>query len=252
MEIKYGCETCGKKYLRKSSLEKHIILCEFLSKTKREKDILKEEENDLPSYLQLTYIVQELSLKYSKLEKQMEDMQKWIEKKKKKINVISWLNSNVEPPQTFTDWINELILKEEHFEFLMENNIIQTIHLILEENLTSNKIYPIKSFSQKINVFYICESNKSRCIWKQMIFEDFAKLLKNIQNKLLILLSQWRITNKEQIDNNDSISILYNKTIIKLMNISFTQDATSGKIKSNLYNYLKTDVKNMIEYEFEF
>ena len=85
-----------------------------------------------------------------------------------------------------------------------------------------------------------------------MVFEDFAKLLKNIQNKLLILLSQWRITNKEQIDNNDSISILYNKTIIKLMNISFTQDATSGKIKSNLYNYLKTDVKNMIEYEFEF
>ena len=254
MEIKYCCETCGKKYIRKSSLDKHAILCDFLSKTKREKDISKEEEADLPSYIQLTYIVQELSLKYSKLEKQMEEMQKFIEKKKKKINVISWLNSNIEPSNTFTNWMNQLELNESHFEFLMENSIIQSIHFILEENLpSSNKIYPIKCFTQKTNLFYICESNEpSNCIWSQMTFEDFSKLLKNIQNKLLIILSKWRITNKDQIDNNDSISILYNKTIIKLMNISFSQDASFGKIKSNLYNYLKTDVKNMIEYEFEF
>ena len=34
--------------------------------------------------------------------------------------------------------------------------------------------------------------------------------------------------------------------------MSFTQDATLSRIKNALYNYLKTDLKNMIEYDFEF
>ena len=247
MEIKHYCQTCDKTYMRKSSLEKHKILCDFLSKTKREKKISKEEEDDLPSYLQLTYIVQELSLKYSKLENQMDEIQKWIEKKKKKINIISWLNTNIEADLTFQDWVTHFELNESHFEFLMENNIFQTIYLIFEDNFSTDKIYPIKTFTQKNNLFYICETIEP-CVWRQMTFEDFIKILKIIQNKLLILLSQWRITNKEQIEGNDSISILYNKTIIKLMNISFIQDPTTAKIKSNLHNYLKTDVKNIIEY----
>ena len=36
------------------------------------------------------------------------------------------------------------------------------------------------------------------------------------------------------------------------MNISFTQDATMSRIKNGLYNYLKMDLKTMIEYDFEF
>lgn len=259
MNICFRCETCEKQYTRKSSFDKHRILCDYLIKSKREKQIINEESADLPSYSQLIGIVQELSLKYSQLENQMLDMKKWVEKKKKKINVITWLNNNIHPSKIWDDWLTAILITESHFEFLLNNSITDTIHQIMEENISTNtyqyqEIIPVKCFSQKSNLFYICKdiTSSGHSIWQPMTFEDFIKILKHIQNRLLITLTNWKIKNKDQINNNDSMSILYNKTIIKLMNISFSKDSTSGKIRANLYNYLKSDLKNLIEYDFEF
>lgn len=262
-KIVHTCDTCDKKYTQKSSLQKHIVLCAFITKTKREKQIQNEEDTDIPTYFQLVHIVQELSIKYNKLENQLSEMQKWVEKKKKKINVVSWLNINMEPRIYFQDWIKTFVIKEQHFQFLMENTIVDCFQHILEEQLTAREtkeskeaeaesesnLYPIKCFSQKSNLFYIYTSDKE---WRQMMFEDFIHLFKQIQGQLLKALTAWKIKNKQYIEENDSISILCNKTIIKLMEISFTKDAVFGKIKTNLYNYLKMDLKNLFEYEFEF
>jgi len=258
----YTCVICEKHYSRKSSYDKHKILCDFLIKSKEEKKILNEEADDLPTYMQLVSIVQELSLKYTRLETQLTDMQKWVDKKKKKINVISWLTDTIHPTKTFLQWTSSLKVEEHHFEFLLENTIIQAMQLILEENVTNNtsqpEILPIKCFSQKSNLFYIYDTPKplseppEECIWRVMAFEDFIKILKPIQNKLLTILLDWKTAKKEEIEADDKLSILYSKTIIKLMNITFTQDGTSSKIRSQLYNYLKVDLKNLIEYEFEF
>ena len=88
--------------------------------------------------------------------------------------------------------------------------------------------------------------------WRQMTFDDFMYLFKKIQGRLLQALTAWKAKNKQYIQESDSASILCNKTIIKLMEISFTKDVLFGKIKTNLYNYLKMDLKNLFEYEFEF
>jgi hypothetical protein len=49
------------------------------------------------------------------------------------------------------------------------------------------------------------------------------------------------------------MQILYNKTMIKLMGANFTQESQIlSKIRTELYNQLKTDFTNLIEYEFEF
>lgn len=260
----YLCDTCDKKYIKKSSLEKHIVLCAFLTKTKREKHIQQEEDNDIPTYLQLVHIVQELSIKYNKLENQLEEMHKWVEKKKKKINVISWLNENMTPRFYFQDWIDGFNIHEEHFQFLIEHSIVECFQYILEEQLTKREgegeakgeakaeaetVYPIKCFSQKNNLFYIYVSDNN---WRQMTFDDFIYLFKKIQGRLLKALTAWKAKNKQYIQESDSASILCNKTTIKLMEISFTKDVLFGKIKTNLYNYLKMDLKNLFEYEFEF
>jgi hypothetical protein len=249
----YCCILCEKKYTRKSSYDKHVVLCDFLFSSKREKQITNQETEDMPSYHQLVNIVQELTIKYSQMENKLAAMQKWVEKKKKKINVIQWLNNNSEPTsQAFEEWIKNINIQENHFEYLMKNNIVETVQCILEEYITnSNSNIPIKCFSQKTNCFYIYENNNE---WRQMIFEDYTKLLNIIQRKLLITLTDWREKNKDEIEKNDGLSILYNKTIIKLMNmnIGIVHDTTSNKIKINLYNYLKMDLKNLIEYDFEF
>ena len=70
---------------------------------------------------------------------------------------------------------------------------------------------------------------------------------------MLCELSKWKISNKAKIEEDDKISEQFNKAIIKLMNITIIlHDTNVGRIRNNLYNYLKIDLKNLIEYDFEF
>jgi len=246
MNLKIKCSTCDKFYLRKSSLEKHKILCEYLNKTKREKFINEEESKDIPTYNDLVNIVQELSIKYVNMMEKMERFEKWIDKKKKKINIIDWLNKNQIPNKNFDQWIYDLKFNSLDIEFLHDNSIFQLFNNIWQQN---SNIIPISCFIQKQNILFIYNSENK---WKQMQTEEFLYLLQKIQNKLIKELISWREDNLHDINNNDSKSILYNKIIIKIMNISLVQDNNYSKLHANLYNYLKMDLKNIMEYEFEF
>ena len=112
INTRYCCNVCNKQYTRKSSLDKHQILCNFKMKTQRERQIEFEELGDLPNHLELVKIVQELTFKLIKMEEKMGEMQKWVDKKKKKLNVIVWLNANVVPTIGFLEWINTLFVVE--------------------------------------------------------------------------------------------------------------------------------------------
>jgi hypothetical protein len=70
---RHYCILCNKEYTRKSSLEKHKILCEYKTKSKREHKIEEEELGDVPTHFQLVKIVQELTLKYVKMEEKLEE-----------------------------------------------------------------------------------------------------------------------------------------------------------------------------------
>ena len=142
------------------------------------------------------------------------------------------------------DEINSV--KKEHFEHLMENNIHNTIQLIFEHNLLKNNdfIYPIVCFSQK-EVFYVYETK-----WRQLMFDDMILILKKIQTGIIKEITKWKENNKQKFNDNDNICILFNKAIIKVTNISFRQDNNFSKIKNNLYNYLKTDLKSTVEFDF--
>jgi len=253
---KLCCVVCSKKYTKKSSLDKHKILCDFKTKTKRELKIEDEEQSDIPTYNQLVKIVQEMALKMSKMEDKLEEFNKWVDKKKKKLNVIGWLNENVNPTFGFLEWANvQLIVKEEHFENLMENSLFHTVQQVFEYNLPESNdiIYPIRCFSQKTGIFYICEKGENGLPqWKQLALPDFIILLKTIQNRMIRVLSKWKSDNHLKIQDNDKISELFNKAVIKLMNMSFHQDVSLSRSRNNLFNYLKTDLKTKIDYEFEF
>jgi hypothetical protein len=248
----HHCVTCNKHYTRKSSLEKHQILCDFLYKTKREKQIEEEHNTGLPSHVQLVHIVEELALKYEKIEERLFQMQKWVDKKKKKMNVLLWLSSNMPSSTTFQEWIDVIPshINANHLAFLFENNIYQTYQTILE-HLCKHEKNPICCFIQKSNLFYICEMTEP-CLWKKMEFPEWVSMLKKIQKGLFSKLSSWRTENASIIDENDQLLELYNKVIIKLTSISFTQENAISKIRSVLFNHLKMDLKHLIEYEFEF
>ncbi len=241
----YCCNICNKKYTRKISLDKHKILCEFKLKTKNEIKVETEEAADIPNHLQLVKIVQELSLKLYKMEEKMEEMQQWVDKKKKQLNILENLNALPEKPiHTFKQWLtNSITIMQTDVENLMVNSLNYTFNKIFEReiNTETNYNYPIKSFIEKQSMIYIydLDEEKGETKWKQMNSNDFILLLKTMQMNLISALSKWKTDNKGQFDESDKIAELFNKAIIKLMNLSFTQDAMYSKIRSGLYNYLK-------------
>ena len=250
----HPCEYCGKTYTRKTSHIKHTILCEVFHKSKREKICEKEESSDIPTTEKLYEIIQELALKYKIMENKLEDMQKWVDKKKKKINVIHWLNTNVKPKCTYSEWFQSITATEEHLEILIEQNITQTVDALITTNFNptaGQKDYPIYCFVQKVNIFYMHDDTKSE--WRQMNSDELVLLSKKVHSRILNALCEWHKKNLDKINQSDKMAILYNKTLIKLMSVSFTQDSVYlSKMKASLHNCLKTDLTNIIEYEFDF
>jgi hypothetical protein len=169
-------------------------------KTPREHQIELEESGDIPTHYQLVKIVQELSLKIVKMEESMEEMKKWVDKKKQKLNIVTWLNTNIIPTIGFLELVHtQLTIKNEHFDILMENSIFYTLQQIFQDNLCekSNFIYPIRCFSQKVGIFYICEKKEDGTAqWRQLVSHEFVLMLKKLQNGMIQELTKWKERNQ--------------------------------------------------------
>lgn len=251
MTSMYSCALCKKGYTRKSSLDKHMVLCEFKSKSKLELQVAVEEAPDKPTYDQLVKIVQELSIKYVRMEEKMGEMQQYIDRKKKKVDVIGWLNAHVRPTTGYIEWTNSIVSVEpSHFLYLLrpETTIFDTIHEVFAYNLEKRDfICPLTCFAQKNGVFYICEPEQENgFVWVELELKDFVLLLKQVQRKLIGELSEWRKENRQLFTENDRIADQFNKAVIKLMNIGFTQDANMSRIKNSLYHYLRKDLDCLV------
>ena len=272
----HSCGLCNKSYTRKTSYDRHVILCEILHQSKREKKCKGQELSDIPSHTQLFLIVQELALKNQILETKMIEMQKWVETKKKKLNVLLWLNTNITPSITYTEWVNGLKVTQDDFQYLIEQNITDTLAGIIRKNLSysvasaeeynqDGKSHPLFCFVQKSNVFYMYDDigkeqgkeqeqkQEQEKEWKPLTTEIFIKLLNKIHFKIVRELCIWRDKNREAIREIDSVGSLFCKTNTKLMGVNFAPESLLvSKVRTSIYNYAKTDLKNMIEYEFEF
>jgi hypothetical protein len=241
---KFSCTYCDKGYTRKLSHDRHVILCEILHQSPRLEQCDSEESTDIPTVLQLYKIIQELAAKQKYTEQKMAEMQKWIQKTKKKLNIIEWLNSNCIPNIGWKEWTQDIIVLEEHIDILINENMIQTVFEIIKTKI-GEKNTPIYCFTQKVNLYYYEENE-----WKILLPEDFIVMIKWIHYKILKALTEWNVKYSEK---SEKMQLVYNKTIIKLMGADFTKDSLFLKsVRVELYNYLKINIKDVIEYEFEF
>jgi hypothetical protein len=247
----YSCVICKKSYSKKDSLDKHKILCDFTSKSKQQQQIILEEYRDIPTYDQLVRIVQELSIKLQSMEEKINNMQK---PKVKTSNIIEWLNTK-RPSKCFLEWINNSIeITKQQCKVFIEKSttIYNIIQEILEYNIKmdDNEIYsyPIIGFIERKNVLYIYDIEDDGIgNWTIMELDKLFLLVKKIINAIIKVMR----SNKSFIINtNDSMTDLYNKTIIKLMDIHHNDESKLHHIQNNLYNYLKTSyLTNVTSYK---
>ena len=245
------CVYCGKSYIKKTSLDKHTIICELLNNRKSSVSV-EDDDDDVPSQKKLFQILLELGNKFNKLEEKVDEINKWVVKKKKKINVIEWLNSNAKPEIKFESLIEKIIITQDDVKYLFDNSFADTLNNIFSRNIykLSETEYPIFAFVQKCNVFYIYEDEDVG--WMELNRERLIKFLNRVHVKLLRAFGEHKKANADKIRDDESFSLLCDKTSVKMMNVDFRQESILGKIRGNMYSRMKTDMKALVEYEFEF
>ena len=247
------CRYCGKTYKTRNNVDKHIILCELLHKSNR--NIGDELEDVIPSQKNMYKMLLELANKYNRLEEKVDEINKWVIKKKKKINVTEWLNSNVMPTCTFDKLYEIIEICDEDINYLLQNTFYETLNQIFLRNIYNigENEYPIYAFIQKANTFYIYDNGVGNGNeWQEISREKLFKFLNKVHLKICKYFNDWKKTRNEEFKNNDCLSITYNKALVKIMGIDFKQESALSRVRSNMYSKMKVDMKAMIEYEFEF
>ena len=144
------CKHCKKEYKNDVTLKKHLILCEILHNA-----ITQTQSNDtnfvLPSQIQVYQIIQELVIKQNKMEEKIDQLQKWVEVKKKKINIIDWLNHNQHPGYYYKNIIELFMIQDTDIDFIYkpDNSMLDLILLLFERNLYEQSPIPLFAFTQK-------------------------------------------------------------------------------------------------------
>jgi hypothetical protein len=255
MQKEKFCNHCGKKYAKPANYEKHHLLCDIIHKTEKEREKEVQAQNMIKNQTELIKVIQHLVVKCNQLETKMETMMHWVNKEKKKINVIDWLQSQSKESLYYPDSVFDELSKhttgncnEKHVEIIKQHSLLDGLRSILEDSFQNRKI-PLCCFSLKQDTLYVCESLVP-VIWKELDKKTIIAFFNGIQKKLLFLLGEWKKNNRQLFENDDHACELYNKTMMKML-ISFCEDANYSKVKRMLTNMTKIDVKNILEYELE-
>jgi len=230
-------------------LDKHLVLCEITHKFKQQ--INDEEDNIvIPSQKQMYQIIVDLALKCNKLESKVAHLNKHLNKKINKVNIIDYLNNNMNKPTLLFDNIAETIsVEQSDIEYLFHNSFKETLNNIISRTIYNNiETLPIISFVEKPNIIYIYNTNLTKkdtnnnSSWIVAPREKIVRLLNIIQLKMSKALSEWRKKNIQLLNENDAKSILYDKTFSKLIGIEFNTDENYKKFYNNFYHKIKKDL----------
>lgn len=260
------CENCGKSYKKNENLKKHKILCDLIQIGKDQRTLSTicldqdDETETIPSQKILYKMLIELAKKYNKLEQQMTEVNKWVSKNKRKINVNEWLNHNLQPSLTFEHFISSIVITEKEAIYITEtsfytafNEILTRILYNFKDNAADNKDIPIFAFAQKTNIFYVYEMIDGHKQWILLTKEKLIRFLNKVHIKWINVFYQWK-KNKflEPGINKDKLEKIFDTANIKLMDIDFDKENIFSKTRTILFQGLKTDMKGLVECDFEF
>jgi hypothetical protein len=237
----FGCSLCGKKYKTTINLNKHKILCDTLTRAKK-KNLTEDfvETEPIPTQKQMYKIILDLSLKCNYLEEKVENMQKWVDRRKKKLNIIDWLQKQEKPEKMFEEWYKEIFILKEEIEILLHNSFTHIFTEIIQRIFTlytcKETLVPIYASVDKPNILYIYKNQK----WIEASKEDILELFKQIHFQMVKAFLEDKKRKEENISESDSLADVYNKANIKLMSINWREEETCNKFRTILYNKIKS------------
>lgn len=260
----YKCNLCNRGYKIKANYTKHIVFCEFLSKSTYEKEREKENDYDkVPSIQTIYQVLLEVVKKNAELEKKVEALTKWTESKKRKLNIIEWLNNanntNNEKMLPFKKWWTSIIITRAHLEIMFnQSDGIHGTSNILKNvlALTPRDELPLRAFNQKDNTLFVynennnTENNNSKS-WEILSDALFTECMHNLTKKILAEFLKWQNENGDK-KYEEEFSYISATNLQKILGNNYSQEQIKGRIKKELYKEIKMNLANITEYEFSF
>lgn len=238
----YCCRFCNREYKEKFNHDRHIQTCEFLSKTRREQDNEIDSYERIPSPKEMFSLIQELSIRINKLEKENTELKNSV-KRKLKFNDI--LNRNSKPSFHFVEWTDMLLNSVEYYLDNVYNKdlLTATTELFIKFIDEHNDKLPIRAYDIKPNAFYIYDSDGA---WTPFSNPDFDKLLARISHRFLVEFNKsWFVVNREKMEKEESYKIMYMDYYRKILGGERVSDESRySRIRHNIYNKIKKNIRS--------
>tara|TARA_B100002051_G_scaffold203963_1_gene194221 strand:- start:2526 stop:3242 length:717 start_codon:yes stop_codon:yes gene_type:complete len=236
-----NCPYCSKAFGRISALQNHSAFCAIRHQGKYAAKN-STDELDIPPLRDMYIVLQKLVLENEKLHKKITQLEKLTNKEKKRVSLVDWLDANKTPTIDFVDWVKNISVTQCDFHRILTVNIVNLIMDIIKNNLETKDI-PICSFDQKLKTIFIYTQKSWRIVEKG----EFYRFIDNIIRKLTSQLNQWMQRIELQLQTNEEKFHMYTKKIY-----SIDTEEVARRIHLRLYNHLKYNLRNIVEYEFTF
>lgn len=245
-----ACRFCGRTYQRKVYYNRHIVVCELLSKTTKERQIDYEESADTPPVRELYEIILELANKVTHLEKKLNDLSKWADTKKRKIKVEEWLNEKYTglqaPLLDLATFLEKICVVRSHLEYLFQHDYLTCIGKVLQDMLpVDGDRNVLKAFDHKYNVLFVYDASQWQVLTEPRIQAIITVITKQLWQEFVV----WQKENALKMVQDD-FAVTYATNAKKMMAGNTTPEQIYNRTKLDLYKYLKLPLGAITEVEF--
>jgi hypothetical protein len=255
----YVCSYCKKSYIRKTAFNNHQLKCELIRICNNVKSKGEEDDEELPvkfngSINDMYKLLINLNNKFEKLEADYNEIKKYVNVTKNKIDIIEYLNKNYDCSEfDFIKFLNSIEVTNIELEKVFEKDYVDGIFQILIdyiEKIKHNNEIPIKAFNNKEGVLYayikIPDSDKN---WSAISEDEIKSIYKYFNKKLLPLFLKWKEVNEKKLDPDD-YTLIYVKNMKRVLGTNFEKKNKNAMLQNKLYKYLKVNLKNFVSHDF--
>jgi hypothetical protein len=223
-EKKYACDKCDKIYLSRNGLWVHKKKCKQNNKNNEFNEFNEKIDNiDLSNKDDLIMILLKQNSELLEIVKNGTNNTTNTNTNcnnhshNKTFNLQLFLNETCKDAMNITDFIDSIKLQLSDLEKVGEIGYIEGISNIITKNLKALDITqrPIHCTDKKRDVLYVKDENK----WEKEDEEkkQMRKLIKNVSNKNIGLIPEWKKQNPDCIKYNSKKSDICNQIIIESM-----------------------------------
>ena len=255
----YVCSYCKKSYIRKTAFNNHQLKCELIRICNNVKSKGEEDEEELPvkfngSINDMYKLLINLNNKFEKLEADYNEIKKYVNVTKNKIDIIEYLNKNYDCSEfDFIKFLNSIEVTNIELEKVFEKDYVDGIFQILIDYIEKIKHaseIPIKAFNNKEGVLYgYIELPNSDENWNIISEDEIKSIYKCFNKKLLPLFLKWKEVNEKQLDPDD-YTLIYVKNMKRVLGTNFEKKNKNALLQNKLYKYLKVNLKNFVSHDF--